>query len=309
MAKKSSDSQPTDGPGVETSAVHERRDAAVFVVASDEPFLERVRTECAVPSERASFRTIEQLIEVLSELERIHLAFVLLVEQSGADIDSAALRRLRLDFPQIVVIAILDECDQRCSLRLQSIGVHSILLPPFSDIDVGKELATAIPNVPQFKRHPDLMKRGQARLDFLIPSDLSYVLGINHTVSLLLKEFGFPLQDVRVNIPLVCDEAITNAIVHGNKRDPEKKVNVKIYVSHSRFRIRVRDQGEGFDVSTVEDPREGENVLRSSGRGVFLMKNIMDVVEYKEDGRVLELEKLNTDAASNNNSNKNGGSQ
>jgi len=298
MAKKSSDSlTPDASPG----AVHERRDAAVFVVASDAEFLSHVRSQCEIPAQRTRIETLAQLGELLSEFERINLAFVLIVERSGEAIDPPALRRLRLDFPQLVIIAILDECDQRSSLRLQSIGVHSILLPPFGDIDIAREIATAIPNVPQFKRHPDLMRRGQARVDFVIPSDLAYVLGINHTVSLLLKEFGFPLQDVRVNIPLACDEAITNAIVHGNRRDPDKKVSVKIYVSYGRFRIRISDQGEGFDVSAVEDPREGDNVHRASGRGVFLMKNIMDTVEYKEGGRVLELEKLNTHANGNHN--------
>lgn len=293
MAKKFSDSISSDAP---KNDIPDRRDAAVFIVASDTTFLDEVRSACALPSDRSSFGSIAELTAVLSELRKIELAFVILIERSGKDIDPPALRSLRLDFPQLVIMAILGECSQRDALRLQSIGVHGVLLPPFDGIDVNREMATAIPNVPQFKRHPDLMRRGQARLDFLIPSDLSYVLGINHEVSLLLKEFGFPLQDVRVNIPLVCDEAITNAIIHGNKRNPEKKVNVQIYVSFSRFRIRVRDQGEGFDVSTVEDPREGENVMRSSGRGVFLMKNIMDVVEFKENGTVLELEKLNPNA-------------
>jgi len=296
MAKKYSDSIPSEVPKID---IPDRRDAAVFIVASDPGFLQEVSSSCALPRERATFDNLTGLITVLSELKKLDLGFVLIVERSGADIDPPLLRTFRLEFPQVVILAILNTCGQRDSLRLQSIGVHSILLPPFDGIDLNREIATAIPNVPQFKRHPDLMRRGQARLDFLIPSDLTYVLGINYEVSLLLKEFGFPPQDVRVNIPLVCDEAITNAIVHGNKRDPEKRVNVQIYVSHNRFRIRVRDQGDGFDVAAVADPREGENVLRASGRGVFLMKSIMDVVEFKEDGRVLELEKLNSNADGN----------
>jgi serine/threonine-protein kinase RsbW len=184
---------------------------------------------------------------------------------------------------------------------LRSVGVHGVLLPPFEEVSIAREVATVVPNVPQFTRHPDLMRRGQARFDFLIPSDLSYVLGLNYEISLLLKEFGFSQQDTRVNIPLACDEAVTNAIVHGNESQPEKKVNIQIYVSHSRFRIRVRDQGNGFDVAGVADPREGDNVHRASGRGIYLMRNIMDRVEFKENGRVIELEKLNTE-----NSNSNG---
>jgi serine/threonine-protein kinase RsbW len=178
-------------------------------------------------------------------------------------------------------------------LRLQSIGVHGILLPPFERISLLREIATAVPNVPNFKRHPDLMRRASVRLDFLIPSDLTYVLGINYHISNLLKEFGYPPQDTRVNIPLACDEAITNAIVHGNGSDPAKRVNIQIYVSPNRFRIRVRDEGKGFNLEDVSNPTRGEALLRSSGRGVYLMRNIMDAVEFKEGGRVVELEKRN----------------
>jgi serine/threonine-protein kinase RsbW len=125
---------------------------------------------------------------------------------------------------------------------------------------------------------------------------LSYVLGVNHLVSMLLKEFSFPASDYRINIPLACDEAITNAIIHGNRSDTEKKVSIQIYVSFSRIKVRIRDQGEGFDAATVEDPTEGVNLLRPSGRGVYLMRSIMDTVEYREGGRVLELEKANANA-------------
>jgi serine/threonine-protein kinase RsbW len=137
------------------------------------------------------------------------------------------------------------------------------------------------------------MRRSNVRMDFLIPSDLSYVIGVNYQISNLLKEFGFPPQDTRVNIPLACDEAITNAIVHGNRSDPARKVNIQVYVSPNRFRIRVRDEGDGFEVARVADPTHGEALLRPSGRGVYLMRNIMDVVEFKEGGRVVELEKKN----------------
>jgi serine/threonine-protein kinase RsbW len=271
-------------------------------VASDSAFLESVRQDSpTLPSGSARFKNITDLCEAVTQLERLALAFALIIEPDGRDVDIHALRELRLDCPQLVIIALLGSCDQQSLLRLQSVGVHGVLLPPFSDIDLTAEIATAVPNVNHFKRHPGVIKRAQARLDMLIPSDLSYVLGVNHEIAVLLKEFGFPVQDVRVNIPLVCDEAVTNAIVHGNGSDPSRMVNIQVYVSQRRFRIRVRDQGPGFDAGTVEDPREGENVMRSGGRGVFLMRNIMDTVEYKEGGRVLEMEKRNTNSTQNGN--------
>jgi len=294
MAKKSSDSvapsQPTVDPGL-------RGKTPVHVVTSDPTLFDRLSAECAeMPAVQGRYPNIGRLAEDLERAGHPGLAFVLLIEQSCDAIDALALRQLRLDYPQLVLMVICESCDQQNSLRLQSMGVHSILLPPFDRINMVTEISSAGPSTTQYKRNPDLMRRAQARLDMLIPSDLGYVLGINHEISLLLKEFGFPPQDTRINVPLACDEAITNAIVHGNDSQVEKKVAIQIYVSHSRFRIRVRDNGSGFDVATVADPTKGDNVMRSSGRGVYLMRKIMDSVEYKEDGRVLELEKRNSNA-------------
>lgn len=290
MANRSSDrtsSTPAASPPV-------RGGKAVFIVATDPAFLDRVLSECEdAPPGASRFSNLEALSSALIQFERIALAFVLLVEHRGADLDIPALRHLRLNFPQLVIMSLLEGCDQQTSLRLHSIGVQAILLPPFNRINLSREIASALPNVPNFKRHPDLMRRSTVRMDFLIPSDLSYVIGVNYQISNLLKEFGFPPQDTRVNIPLACDEAITNAIIHGNRSNPEKKVNIQVYVSPNRFRIRVRDEGDGFELARVDDPTRGEALLRPSGRGVYLMRNIMDSVEYKEGGRVVELEKKN----------------
>ena len=273
----------------------------VFVVASEPDYVEKVFALCAdAPATAARYASLDDMLRALAQFERLHLAFTVLVYRRGSDLDIPALRRVRLEYPQLVIIAVLGECDQQSALRLQSIGVHGILLPPFERISLGREIATAVPNVPNFKRHPDLMRRASVRLDFLIPSDLAYVLGINYHISNLLKEFGYPPQDTRVNIPLACDEAITNAIVHGNNSDPHKKVNIQIYVSPNRFRIRVRDEGAGFKLEEVSNPTQGEALLRASGRGVYLMRNIMDAVEFKEGGRVVELEKRNGAAANGN---------
>lgn len=269
----------------------------IYVVSSDRDFLNSVFADCSdVPPDYTYLPAIDDLMEELAGFQKLPVAFALIVERTGDMVDAPALRNCKLHYPQLFFIVVLEECEQRTLLRMQSLGVQNILLPPFDSINLSNEIATALPNVPQFKRHPELLKRGQLRLDFLLPSDLSYVLGMNYFISMLLKEFSFPVVDSRINIPLACDEAITNAILHGNEGDQEKKVGVQIYISYSRFKIRVRDQGEGFDTSTTKDPTDEENLLRASGRGIYLMRSIMDSVEYKEDGRVVELEKLNANA-------------
>lgn len=75
-------------------------------------------------------------------------------------------------------------------------------------------------------------------------------------------------------------EAVNNAIIHGNKKDPRKKVLVRCELSNVKLVISVRDEGKGFDPSIVPNPIADGNVLKEAGRGIFLMKTLMDKVEF-----------------------------
>ena len=273
------------------------RQAVVYVVSTDPTHLSSVFLQCAnAPKHYTVYYSIDDLMSGLADAEAPNLAFAVIVEKHADDIDAPLLRTFKLEYPQVNYILMLEECPQPQLLRFQSIGVQNVLLPPYDDVDLVAEIATALPNIPQFKRHPDLMTRGMTRLDFLLPSDLSFILGVNYLISLMLKEFSFPAADFRINIPLACDEALTNAILHGNQSDPNKKVSVHVYVSSSRFKIKVKDQGEGFDYRLVADPTKAQGLTRSSGRGVYLMHKIMDKVVYSDGGRSVELEKINSNS-------------
>jgi serine/threonine-protein kinase RsbW len=80
-------------------------------------------------------------------------------------------------------------------------------------------------------------------------------------------------------------ESVINAITHGNKNDPEKRVFIEFgarpHASPVDFIVRVRDEGTGFDPATLRDPLTPENVLKSSGRGIFLIKQFMDDVSIQ----------------------------
>jgi len=75
-------------------------------------------------------------------------------------------------------------------------------------------------------------------------------------------------------------EALANAIRHGNRQDPERKVRVDYVLEDNRITIRVEDEGEGFDPETIPDPTDPENLLRPSGRGIFYMRQFMNRVEF-----------------------------
>lgn len=83
-------------------------------------------------------------------------------------------------------------------------------------------------------------------------------------------------------IGMAIREAVNNAIKHGNRQDPQKKVTVCFSYDVEALTVSVRDQGEGFDVASVPDPLLPENLLKTSGRGVFYIRSFMDSVEFCE---------------------------
>ena len=78
-----------------------------------------------------------------------------------------------------------------------------------------------------------------------------------------------------------CTEAVNNAIIHGNKSALNKSVSIKCIVEKQYLTIRVKDEGKGFDPEKLQDPREEKNLMKESGRGVFLMRSLMDSVNVK----------------------------
>ena len=75
-------------------------------------------------------------------------------------------------------------------------------------------------------------------------------------------------------------EAVTNAVIHGNRQDENKTVDVTLKSSSEAVEISVHDQGPGFNPEDVPDPTAAENILKASGRGIFFMRNFMDEVDW-----------------------------
>ncbi|MCX6120589.1 MAG: ATP-binding protein [Ignavibacteriales bacterium] len=88
-----------------------------------------------------------------------------------------------------------------------------------------------------------------------------------------------------------CTEAVNNAIVHGNKSDPDKDVTIRCVVRDKNLTIYVQDEGSGFDSENLQDPRDKKNLMKENGRGVFLMRSLMDQVKFKrlKSGSVVEM--------------------
>jgi serine/threonine-protein kinase RsbW len=89
-----------------------------------------------------------------------------------------------------------------------------------------------------------------------------------------------PLNEVEFHKLLVAaTEAVNNAIIHGNKSKPERKVTILVSIKKNYIIVSIRDEGGGFDPGQIPNPLEEENLLKESGRGLFLMQTLMDEVE------------------------------
>lgn len=91
------------------------------------------------------------------------------------------------------------------------------------------------------------------------------------------------------NMLVAITEAVNNAIQHGNKYDPGKKVHIAYEVDPDQIAFTISDEGHGFDYLNLPDPTDPENLEKPTGRGVFLMKHLADQIIFSENGRVVEL--------------------
>ena len=122
-----------------------------------------------------------------------------------------------------------------------------------------------------------------------IPTD---VRSIEHTVDYVLQRCRTCetyQQRLRLNFRVGLTEALSNAMLYGNAHDPSKNVRVEVTVEKGRLQARVTDEGTGFDPSAIPDPTEPENILKGSGRGLFLMRQLLDEVSYNDQGNQVTL--------------------
>ena len=105
-----------------------------------------------------------------------------------------------------------------------------------------------------------------------------------------MKLLNWPEKDM-FNVQLAFEEAITNAVMHGNRSDPQKNIYLKCDVQKDEVVLSIRDEGCGFNPDVLPDPRHPDSLLVPTGRGIFLIRHIMDKVEFLPEGNGLTMTK------------------
>lgn len=112
-----------------------------------------------------------------------------------------------------------------------------------------------------------------------VPSDPAHIAEVERLAERVAHELGFAEDDAD-SLSIAVTEAVNNAMHHGNKLDKKKKVQVRFELFGERVVVHVSDEGQGFDPAKLQDPLQPENVLKDSGRGIFILRALMDEVQF-----------------------------
>lgn len=125
---------------------------------------------------------------------------------------------------------------------------------------------------------PDAGLRVSLRVD--IPSDVSYIERVVDLVRHPCAELSYNSHQLALNVPVALSEALSNAILRANNEDPLKRVRVQAEVDTTRLVVEIADEGEHFDLDAkTRDATDADNLEREDGRGLFLMRKLMDDVQ------------------------------
>lgn len=212
-------------------------------------------------------------------------------EHSGIQLLSE-IKRKRLLIP---VVVSSDEGQQPGVVKAFKMGAANFLRLPYNKDElrniVEKTLAYKLRFVDDLKILPYVREK----IEFELPSDVSLMNGVLQYLTERVAKLGL-IRPERSNLFVALDEAFVNAVKHGNRNDPTKLVRITAELSASEAKFTVEDEGEGFNVKEIPDPRDPSNLFKTSGRGVLLIYNIMDEVEYNERGNRLTMVKRPEDS-------------
>ena len=121
----------------------------------------------------------------------------------------------------------------------------------------------------------------KTRLSFSLASTMESVDAVEAAAEKLAVEAGLD-EDERFHVTMAVREAAVNAVLHGNEYDPAKRVSVSLENTGAALVFTIADQGRGLDPQTLPDPLAPENLLRGTGRGIFLIRSFMDEVHFRQ---------------------------
>jgi serine/threonine-protein kinase RsbW len=180
-------------------------------------------------------------------------------------------------------------------IKAFKLSAANFLRQPYNREELKEIVEQTLANKLRLVDDPSLLPQVHEMIEFELPSDLSLMNGVLQYLLGRVSRLGIVTPE-RSNLFIALDEAFVNAVKHGNKSDPTKLLKVTAELSPREACFTVEDEGEGFDVGAIPDPCDPQNLFKTSGRGVLLIHNIMDEVEYNALGNRVKMVKRPEDS-------------
>lgn len=233
----------------------------------------------------------KEALEAIQESQKLNTSFnivitdILMPEMNGLEL----LQKVKEINRDISVVVVTSETTIETAIQALNLGATNFLRKPPDP----EEILDVVWRVSRLKEltfeSAELIPFMTRTLHMEIPSQVKFIKGIAQNIIQEAHLMGYNRNELEDKILVTIDEAVTNAIKHGNKFDENKKVKIDVDIDMERIKIDVRNEGEGFKVEEVPDPTDPKNFLKMSGRGILFMKLSMDEVVYSDQGKTLTL--------------------
>jgi serine/threonine-protein kinase RsbW len=175
-------------------------------------------------------------------------------------------------------------------IKAFKMGAANYLRSPYNHDELREIVEQTLSHKSRYVDDDSQFSHVHEKIEFELPSDLGLMNGVLEFLQERVAKFGL-IRPERSNLFVALDEAFVNAVKHGNKNDPNKLLKITAELSPTEASFTVEDEGEGFDIGEIPDPCDPANLFRTSGRGVLLIYNIMDEVEYNAQGNRVKMVK------------------
>jgi serine/threonine-protein kinase RsbW len=173
-------------------------------------------------------------------------------------------------------------------IKAFKIGASNFRREEFDELELENLIETVLNYKIRFIDRAETVQNLRENIEFELPSSIATMHSILDYLMKRVERLGV-VRAEQSNLFVALDEAFVNAVKHGNKFDASKLVRITADVSRNEARFTIEDEGEGFDVNSIPDPLDPQNLFKTSGRGVLFIYNIMDEVKYNERGNRLTM--------------------
>jgi serine/threonine-protein kinase RsbW len=237
-------------------------------------------------------------ILIVDNNDELRLLLEKVLGQLGHDVvvtgeRAKALRRDDLDSFDLIISDLSDaesNGEPISDIKAFKMGAANFLRSPYNQEELREILEKTLAYKLRYVDDPQVLSHIHEKIEFELPSDLALMNGVLEYLQDRVAKLGLIKPD-RSNLFVALDEAFVNAVKHGNKSDPTKLVRITAELTPQEASFTVEDEGEGFDIKQIPDPCDPANLFRTSGRGVLLIYNIMDEVEYNAQGNRVKMVK------------------